>query len=41
MSELGQEENLLSEFENNQPRLNEPSESKGVLIGSHSDPQNI
>ncbi len=41
MSELGQEEHLLSEFEHNKPQLKKPQEVEGVLVGSYSDPQKI
>lgn len=40
-SEFSQEQNLLSEFENNAPRLRAPSEKEGILIGSFSDPQKL
>jgi len=41
MSEFGQEDKLLSEFENNKPYLRIPSEENGVVIGSFSDPQRL
>lgn len=37
MSEFGQEEHLLSEFENNQPRLSQPRVENGVLLGIQRD----
>lgn len=38
MSELGCEDKLLSEFENNQPRYRQPAEKGGIILGSHTDP---
>ena len=39
MSEVGQEEHLLSEFEDNKARLNEPTIKDGIVIGAQQDPQ--
>jgi len=41
LSEVGQEDKLLGEFEENKPRLTEPTMKDGVLIGGQSDPQQI
>lgn len=38
MSEFGQEESLLSEFDHSKPVTNQP-ENGGLLIGSFNDPQ--
>lgn len=39
MSEFGQEENLLSEFEENKPRKQGLTNENGVILGTHQDPQ--
>lgn len=41
LSELGQEEHLLSEFDNDKPQLKAPVEENGVAIGTFNDPQNL
>jgi hypothetical protein len=38
MSELGQEANLLSEFDNQDQPVNKAPEEKEILLGSFSDP---